>query len=246
MQCPHCGHEQSSIVECEQCGVIFSKWKPHEAPPPREEGLPSPLEAIFGDSNVLRLLESPKGLLAAITDWPVAREFDIVDSVGRQRGSAAQEAAVMNAARRFAVFSYPAQQLAFTLYRKFGFFSEAIVQGARGEPLGVVKQRFSLLRRRYDLLDGAGQLFATINGSLLKRWSFAILDRAGQQCSEISKPYAGYTEEVVTEARRFKVDFMNHHWTLPQRAVILAAAVNIDFDVFEGREHRVGLAALGD
>jgi hypothetical protein len=36
---------------------------------------------------------------------------------------------------------------------------------------------------------------------------------------------------MVTEARRFKIDFMNHHWTLAQR---------------EDRQTKIGSVALAD
>jgi len=243
MQCPQCSHEQSTTVECEQCGIIFSKWKPQE-----HDELPSPIEALCGDSNVLRLQENPRGLLSILTGWPVAREFDIVDSVGRQRGSAAQQAGVISAfGLRVAVFSYPSQQLALTLSRQgLWFFSEMIVENERGQRIGSVQRKFSIIRRRYDLRDAAGRTFATIAGSLTKRWSFPIFDGAAQQHGEISKKWAGMGQEFV-EAQRFKIDFMNHRWPLAQRAVILAAAVTIDFDAFENRsERRIGILAIGD
>jgi len=257
MQCPQCSHEQSTTVECEQCGIIFSKWKPHEAAAPRD-GLPSPIEALFGDSNVLRLIENPRGLLSMLTGWEIAKEFDIVDSVGRQRGSAAQQGRGIVPALgqnfvpswvrlRFAVFSYPSQQLALTIYRPgLWVFSEMIVEGERGERIGSVQRRFSIIRRRYDLCDAVGRTFATIAGSLTKRWSFPIFDLAGQQRGEISKKWAGMGQEFV-EAQRFKIDFMNQHWPLAQRAVMLAAAITIDFDAFENRsERRIGILAIGD
>jgi hypothetical protein len=256
MKCPQCAHEQSSTVECERCGIIFSKWKPPDAAPPRDD-LPSPLEALFGDLNVLRLAESPRGLLSVVTGWEVAKEFDVVDSVGRQRGSAAQQGRGIIPALgqnfvpswvrlRFGVFSYPSQQLALTLYRAgLWVFSEMIVEGASGERLGSVQRRFSIFRRRYDLRDRSGQTFATVAGSLMTRWSFPIFDRSGQQRGEIAKKWAGMGQELA-EAQRFKIDFMNHHWTLAQRAVILAAALTIDFDAFENRTGRTGIVALGD
>src|SRR5476651_2265544 len=92
MRCPQCGHEQASAVECEQCGIVFSKWKPHEiAAHDLPAGLPSPLETVLGNANVLRLNENPRGALSMLTGWEISREFDIVDSVGRQRGSAAEQ-----------------------------------------------------------------------------------------------------------------------------------------------------------
>ncbi len=257
MKCPQCGHEQTSSVECEQCGIIFSKWKPHEAARDLSEGLPPPLEALLHDANVLRLNENPRGALAMLTGWAVAREFDIVDSVGRQRGSVAQQGqdAFSTLGRtlfsgwlsiQFAVFAYPSQQLALTLRRPFFWlFSEMTVEGAHGERLGSAKRRFSVLRKRYDLLDASGQTFATITSPLLHPWTFQIFDRSGQQRAEIAKKWAGMTQEMVTEAQRFKIDFMNHDWPLVQRAVILATALTIDFDSFESRGERRTWLNLG-
>jgi uncharacterized protein YxjI len=249
MKCPQCGHEQSSTVECEHCGIIFSKWKPHEVAD-LPAGLPSPLEALLGNANVLRLNENPRGVLGMLTGWAVAREFDIVDSIGHQRGSVAQQGqdVVSTLGRtllsgwltiQFAVFSYPSQQLAMTLRRPFfWFFSEMTIEGARGERLGSAKRRFSMIRKRYDLRDASGQTFATIASPLLHPWTFQIFDRSGQQQAEIAKKWAGMTEEMITEAQRFKIDFMNHDWPLAQRAVILGTALSIDFDSFESRGRR--------
>ena len=229
----------SEVVGCTRLHTVRRE-------PPRDD-LPPPIDAIFGDSNVLRLLENPRGLLSILTGWEVAREFDIVDSVGRQRGSAAQQGGVAGSLNfmtswtrlRFAVFSYPSQQLALTLRRPFfWFFSEITVDGAHGERLGTAKRRFSLLRKRYDLRDASGQTFAAIASPLFHPWTFPVFDRSGQQRAEIAKKWAGMTQEMITEAQRFKIDFMNHDWPLAQRAVILATALTIDFDSFEWRYRR--------
>ena len=187
-----------------------------------------------------------------LTGWAVAREFDIVDSIGRQRGSVAQQGqdVVSTLGRtffsgwlaiQFAVFSYPSQQLAMTLRRPFFWlFSEMTIDGASGERLGSAKRRFSMITKRYDLRDASGQTFATIATPLLHPWTFPIFDRSGQQRAEIAKKWAGMTEEMITEAQRFKIDFMNHDWPLAQRAVILGTALSIDFDSFEWKGRRRG------
>ncbi|MDQ6799461.1 MAG: phospholipid scramblase family protein [Acidobacteriota bacterium] len=245
MQCPQCGHQQLATAECESCGIVFSKWKPHEAVERSE--LPSPLEALLGSANVLKLNENPRGLLAVLTGWEVAREFDIVDSVGREKGSVAEQGRglISSLGRtfmsswlpvQFAVYSYPSQQLAMTLHRPFFWlFSEITVEDAGGRRLGSTKRGFSILRKRYDLRDASGMTFATIVTPLLHPWTFQIFDRSGQQRAEITKRWAGAMAEIVTEAQRFKIDFMNHPWPLAQRAVILATALTIDFDAFESR-----------
>ena len=238
MKCPQCGHEQSATAaECEQCGVIFAKYKPAEPSPERD--LPLPLQAIFADHNVIRLQENPLPTLAVVTNWPVAREFDIVDPVGRQLGSISQQSGRLGTGwPQFAAFAYPAQQLAMQ-WNRFGMFSGAAVTGHRGEAIGSVQRKWSLLNRRYELHDAAGRFIAAVVSTWTKRWVFPVLDAGGQQRCEISKPYAGYTEEAVTQARKFKVDFMNHPWTIAQRALILVAAVCIDFDVFERRRSNI-------
>ena len=248
MKCPHCSHEQSSTVECEQCGVIFSKWKPHEvAPSDLPEDSPSPLEALLRGANVIRLRENPRGILSVLTGWQTAREFDIVDSVGRQRGSAAEQGQGVLAGLgrtylstwlpvQFAVFSYPSEQLVMKLHRPFfWFFSQMTIDGANGKRLGSATRRFSIVRKRYELRDDAGRPFATITSPLFHPWTFQIFDRSGQQRAEIAKKWVGMTEEMLTEAQRFRIDFMNHDWPLAQRAVILATALTIDFDLFESR-----------
>ena len=84
----------------------------------------------------------------------------------------------------------------------------------------------------------SGQTFATIATPLLHPWTFPIFGRSGQQRAEIAKKWAGMTEEMITEAQRFKIDFMNHDWPLAQRAVILGTALSIDFDSFEWKGRR--------
>ncbi|HJT15814.1 MAG TPA: phospholipid scramblase-related protein, partial [Thermoanaerobaculia bacterium] len=200
-----------------------------------DEDLPPPLPAIFGDHNVIRLQESALPALAVVTGCPVAREFDIVDPVGRQLGSISQQSGRLGTGwPQFAAFAYPAQQLAMQ-WNRTGLFGGAAATGHRGEAIGSVQRKWSLLTRRYELHDSAGRLFATVVSTWTKRGVFPVLDAAGQQRGEISKPYGGYTQEMVTQARRFTINFANHPWTVAQRALLLVAAVSIDFDVFESR-----------
>ena len=245
MKCPHCGHEQASGSECEKCGLIFAKWKPPEAKEPNPvDDLPPPLESIFGDLNVVRLLESALPALSMIFDWRVAREYTVVDSVGRQRGSVMQESGAVFLRSRFALTAYPSQQPAM-MFRRTGIFSPTVIDDPRGHRIGTVQRKFTLIRRRYDLADAAGRVFAIAMGSIMDRNKFALVDGTGQQRGEISKQYAGYMQEV-SEAHRFKIDFMKTAWTPAQKAVILTAAICINRDVFENRQNKIGIVALGD
>lgn len=222
-----------------------------------EVGLPTPLDELFHDANVLRLNESARNALSIVTGWQNAREFDITDSVGRSRGTAIEQrrGVLADAGRtflsgflsiQFAVYTYSSQQLALTLTRPFFFlFSTMTVTGSGNELLGTVKRKFSLLRKRYELRDARDRVFATIESPLLHPWTYRVFDNAAVQRAEISKKWAGLSEEWVTGAQKFRLDFMNTRWTSQQRAVILAAALSIDFDSFEAqRTKRSGAGAI--
>ncbi len=53
----------------------------------------------------------------------------------------------------------------------------------------------------------------------------------------ISKKWQGFIKEGFTDADRFLVDFgSEQEWTLSERAVLLCAAISIDFDFFENNQ----------
>ena len=152
--------------------------------PSPERDLQPPLETRFRDHNVIRLQENALPTLAVVTNWPVAREFDVVDPVGRQLGSISQQSGRLGMGwPQFAAFAYPTQQLAMS-WDRWMPFSGAVVKGHRRETIGSVQRRFSLVRRRYELRDAARRPFAAVVSTLMKRWIFPILDAAGQQCAE--------------------------------------------------------------
>ena len=108
---------------------------------------------------------------------------------------------------------------------------------ATGEVVGRVKRRWSLLRRVYELSDARGLVFARIVSPLLRIWTFPILDGSGQQRGQISKKWSGAMQEYWTDADKFRIEF-GAAWSHGQRAVIVAAAVAIDFDFFENNKGR--------
>jgi uncharacterized protein YxjI len=98
-----------------------------------------------------------------------------------------------------------------------------------------------LLYRKYDLYDDAGSLFATIKGPIWRIWTFPVKDTRGTGEASISKRWGGGLREIFTDADTFMIDFMQGLWTEPQRRVIFAAAISIDFDFFENNQANDGI-----
>lgn len=120
----------------------------------------------------------------------------------------------------------------FTFRRPWTWFLGRIhVEDAQGRPLGTVRQRFTILRRKLDVEDASGRLRARYVGPLLKPWTFLMLAPEGErELGRVEKKWGGFLEEAFTDEDKFLV-------TLPQdpelKPLALAAAILIDFKWFE-------------
>lgn len=118
--------------------------------------------------------------------------------------------------------------------RFFLFFSDLfIVDATTGATLGSVHRRFAFLHKRYDLKTADGNLFAVVNSPIWRLWTFPVKHVLGKvHNAVIAKKWSGVSE-VFTDADTFLIDFGEGQFSPPQRAVVLGAAISIDFDFFE-------------
>jgi len=114
------------------------------------------------------------------------------------------------------------------------FFARLEVRAADGRSLGVVQQRFSIFKKRYDLSDPSGQVFATLEGPLLKPWTFHVKGQSGQAWGLIKKKWSGLLKEAFSDADNFGVQ-LSDALSVEQRFVCLGATFLIDFVHFEDR-----------
>ncbi len=115
----------------------------------------------------------------------------------------------------------------------FFFFSDITVKVPDGPILGSAHRRFGILYKNYDLRTPEGQTFARIRSALFKIWTFAIRDSENIEVARVSKKWSGALKEIFTDSDNFIIEFGEKHWGSQNRAVILAAAISIDFDFFE-------------
>jgi uncharacterized protein YxjI len=110
-------------------------------------------------------------------------------------------------------------------------FQELHVKSPDGRELGVLDQRFGLLRKRFDVRFADGRN-AEVASPLWTPWTFKIT-RDGTEIARIEKKWSGLLKEAFTDADNFRVVFAPGMLGNSERAVVLLAAVFVDLIYFE-------------
>ncbi|GBE82046.1 Phospholipid scramblase family protein [Sparassis crispa] len=133
---------------------------------------------------------------------------------------------------------------------------------SQGEPVldtfAEVQQRWHLWRRRYDLFLRDEKRRILSKDDLFKQvarvdegfwaWDFTIQDSRGEEMATVNRRFRGFGRELFTDTGQYFVRFgpmpqdpddptprapsIVRDITLDERALVLALAVNIDFDYF--------------
>jgi len=113
------------------------------------------------------------------------------------------------------------------------FFHEADIVDYQDKSLGVLRKRFSLLRRKYSVLDSTGKEIFQLFGPILKPWTF-IIKNNDVEYGKITKKWSGLLKEGFTDADNFGVVFPKE-WDVKLKALFLGAVFLIDFVHFENK-----------
>jgi len=255
ISCPKCGHEQLPGNECAECGLIFAKYRvatvEEDRPEPAShDRFSTPIHSIINGTNVLTIDQHARQWWELLFNFEQRNQYSISDSM-RHRGYVVEQGkTLVDVLIRMFLGSHrplellvfgAADQVAMTLSRPFYWvFSTMSVLGEAGVPLGRVEKRWSLLRKTYDLYDG-DRLFARISSGFFRIWTFPIFDASsGQELANVSKKWGGLLREYVSDADKFRIEFTSPSLTLPEKTIIFAAALSIDFDYFENNNKRSG------
>lgn len=101
-----------------------------------------------------------------------------------------------------------------------------------GQRVGAVQQRFSILSKKFDVLDQTGNISMSVSSPIYRIWTFPFL-RNGQELAKVTKKWSGTFKEALTDADNFEVKFNSAELSLAERMLVLAAAVFIDLKYFE-------------
>ncbi len=203
------------------------------------------------------VIQQRKEWTEVLTDWETRNQYAVRDAQGAEIGLVAERArGLWDVLRRGFLRSHRpldvrvfdrAGAAVLALTRPFFWlFSRLDVSAPDGRPIGCVLRRFGVLHKRYDLEDAVGRRFARIAAPRWKLWTFPVVAESGDGEAVIAKRWGGAMREVFSDADTFRIAFGNTGWSPDQRAVILAAALSIDFDFFENNQGRSGgLLGLG-
>jgi len=176
-----------------------------------------------------------------LTGFETKNRYTISDVSGNKLYLAVEEAGSMllrwflKALRPFTIAVLTEDgQVALRVMRPFRFyFHRAEVVDSRGQSLGVIERRFSILRRIYSVLNSSGEEVFQMFGPILHPWTFQIRD-GEVEYGKITKKWSGLLKEGITDADNFGVMFPAE-WDVKLKALFLGAVFLIDFVHFENK-----------
>lgn len=174
-----------------------------------------------------------------LTGFETKNRYAISDESGSRLYMAAEEAGsvllrwFLKALRPFSIAVVTEDgTMVLRVKRPFRFyFHRAEVVDSKGQSLGVIERRFSVLRRIYSVLDSSGEEIFQLYGPLLHPWTFQIRND-GVDYGKITKKWSGLLKEGFTDADNFGVMFPAE-WNVKLKALFLGAVFLIDFVHFE-------------
>lgn len=112
------------------------------------------------------------------------------------------------------------------------FLSDVSVSSEGGEVIGSFKQRFSVLKSRFDILDKSGNLSCYLKGSF-SGWDFRFV-RNDIEIAKITKKWSGIGKELFTSADNYILE-INESVSVNDevRKLVVAAVMCIDMVIKE-------------
>lgn len=150
----------------------------------------------------------------------------------------------------------------FRVRRPFWWITSTIYAEVNGKEVGVVRRRWHLWRRIYDLYLENKQ-FAVVENPGLWNWTFTLKDEVDNTLAQIDRDWRGFGLELFTDAGQYVIRFGNtssspkiglastvqelkvtRPLTLLERAVAVALAISLDNDFFSRTGSGWGLPIL--
>lgn len=127
------------------------------------------------------------------------------------------------------------QKVLVTIRRGWTFWlSKITIEDGEGAVTGVIKQKFRLLKPRFQIFGAQGELIAEIKGDW-KAWNFGITDATGTPIGTINKKWAGVAKEFFTSADKYYVTIDPGYAEDRNKIAIVATAITIDMVLKESK-----------
>jgi uncharacterized protein YxjI len=112
------------------------------------------------------------------------------------------------------------------------FFQRLDIEDVSGRYMGGLQQRFSILSKKFDVLNHKGEVVMEMSSPIWKIWTFPVFHNE-QEVACIQKKWSGFLSEMFTDKDKFLVEFKASDLSEDERRVLLAASVFIDLQYFE-------------
>ena len=127
------------------------------------------------------------------------------------------------------------QKVLVSIRRGWTFWlSKITIEDGEGAVTGVIKQKFRLLKPRFQIFGAQGELIAEIKGDW-KAWNFGITDATGNPIGSINKKWAGVAKEFFTSADKYYVTIDPAYAEDRNKIAIVATAITIDMVLKESK-----------
>ena len=125
------------------------------------------------------------------------------------------------------------RQIIATADHPFRFiFQELKIFDANGRQVALLKQRFSILYKRFDIVVPGFSKPWEVKSPVWKIWTFPVYYK-NKQVATISKKWSGLLKEAFTDADNFQVQVHHPKINAPQKVILLCAGLFIDLIYFE-------------
>lgn len=178
-----------------------------------------------------------------LAGFETRNKYEILDHQGQRIGFCAEQekgfwGSIMRMFfghwRRFTLHFFDVQRNEiFYVKHPYRFFMQRLeVSSPDRKLLGAVQQRFSIVRKKFDLVDAQGRTLLRMNSGFFKIWTFPLF-RGSTEVASIQKKWSGALKEFFTDADNFLIEFKSPSLTELEKYLILASGIFVDLQYFE-------------
>jgi uncharacterized protein YxjI len=172
-------------------------------------------------------------------------EYKVYDPMGLHVGSVTQKLPgwhkILRLFLKKAIFPFHLEvtdtndMLVASIDRGWTFWlSQITIRDAHGVVTGTIRQKFRMLKQKFQIYDASGSLIAEIRGDW-KSWNFTITDMNGNQVGLINKKWAGIAKEFFTTADKYHLTIFPEYAQDRNKLNIVVTAITIDMVLKESK-----------
>lgn len=103
--------------------------------------------------------------------------------------------------------------------------------------IGSLQQRFSILNKKFDILDPQENLLFQMKSPIYRLWTFPFLKNE-REVARIEKKWTGLMAEMFTDKDTFQINLDSTELSQNERLIMLASSIFIDLQYFERKSGR--------